>query len=202
VGVGAVPRPGYVPAVSDAEPHRLRVLVADERQKYLEPVSSAVRDLGHEVIAHEVSIARVGRATMEHRPDIAIVALHEDTLHALELVSEIVDEAICPVIALADAADRDFVAEAANRGVFAYIDSTEETELQGAIDVALQRYREWRRLLEAFDRRARIERAKGILMERHSLRDREAFERLRTVARSSRRPLIDVVDELLSTEGS
>src|SRR4051794_18609855 len=184
------------------EPHHLKVLVADERQTYLEPVSAAVRELGHEVIAHEVSIAKVGRATLEHRPDIAIVALHEDTDHALDLISEIVDEAVCPVIALADDASRAFVANAATRGVFAYIDSTEESELQGAIDVALQRYRQFRKLLQAFDRRARIERAKGILMERHALGDREAFERLRAQARSSRRPLIDVVDDLPAADGS
>ena len=182
--------------MGDDEPHHLKVLVADERQKYLEPVSDAVRDLGHEVIAHEVSIAKVGAATLEHRPDIAIVALHEDTEHALELIGEIVDEAICPVIALADDASRDFVHAAAERGVFAYIDSTNETELQGAIDVALQRHRQFARLLHAFERRARIERAKGVLMERHDLDDRAAFERMRSEARGARRPLIDVVDEL------
>jgi AmiR/NasT family two-component response regulator len=180
------------------EPRNLRVLVADERDKYLEPVSEAVRDLGHEVIAHEVEISKVGAATLEHRPDLAIVALHEDTNHALELITEIADEAACPVIALADDASRDFVAEAARRGVFAYLDSTNETELQGGIDVALQRYEEHRKLLEAFDRRAKIERAKGILMERHGLGDREAFERIRSEARSGRRPLIEVVDEMLS----
>jgi AmiR/NasT family two-component response regulator len=183
--------------MADAEPHHLKVLVADERQKYLEPVMAAVSDLGHDVIAHEVSIAKVGRATIEHRPDIAIVALHEDTDHALELISEIVDEAVCPVIALADDASREFVAAAAERGVFAYIDSTNETELQGAIDVALQRHRQFSKLLNAFARRARIERAKGVLMERHALDDRAAFERIRGQAREERRPLIDVVDELL-----
>jgi AmiR/NasT family two-component response regulator len=184
--------------MAEDEPRHLKVLVADERQKYLEPVSAAVRDLGHEVIAHEVAIAKVGRATVEHRPDIAIVALHEDTHHALELISEIVDEAVCPVVALADDASRDFVADAASRGVFAYIDSTDETELQGAIDVALQRYHQFSDLLHAFERRARIERAKGILMERHALGDQEAFERIRRAARSDRRRLIDVVDELLA----
>jgi response regulator NasT len=183
--------------MGDAESHHLRVLVADERQKYLEPVGAAVSDLGHEVIAHEVSIAKVGAATHEHRPDVAIVALHEDTAHALELVSEIVDEAVCPVIVLADDASREFVAEAAGRGVFAYIDSTAETELQAAIDVALQRHREYRRLLDAFGRRARIERAKGVLMERHDIDDREAFERIRSEARRTRRPLIEVVDAML-----
>jgi AmiR/NasT family two-component response regulator len=188
--------------MADDEPHHLKVLVADERQKYLEPISAAVRDLGHEVIAHEVSIAKVGPATEEHRPDIAIVALHEDTEHALELISEIVDEAVCPVIALADDASREFVAAAADRGVFAYIDSTKETELQGAIDVALQRHKQFSKLLSAFDRRARIERAKGVLMERHALSDRDAFERIRSQARETRRPLIEVVDELLDGSAS
>jgi len=187
-------------AMGDDEPRHLKVLVADERRKYLEPVSAAVDDLGHDVIAHEVSIATVGAATLEHRPDIAIVALHEDTEHALELISEIVDEAVCPVITLADDASRDFVAAAASRGVFAYIDSTNETELQGAIDVALQRYHQFSELLRAFERRARIERAKGILMERHALGDREAFERIRQTARDARRPIMDVVDEVLASD--
>ena len=187
-------------AMGDDEPRHLKVLVADERRKYLEPVSAAVDDLGHDVIAHEVSIATVGAATLEHRPDIAIVALHEDTEHALELISEIVDEAVCPVITLADDASRDFVAAAASRGVFAYIDSTNETEIQGAIDVALQRYHQFSELLRAFERRARIERAKGILMERHALGDREAFERIRQTARDARRPIMDVVDEVLASD--
>ena len=187
-------------AMGDDELRHLKVLVADERRKYLEPVSAAVRDLGHDVIAHEVSIATVGAATVEHRPDIAIVALHEDTEHALELISEIVDEAVCPVITLADDASRDFVAAAASRGVFAYIDSTNETEIQGAIDVALQRYHQFSELLRAFERRARIERAKGILMERHALGDREAFERIRQTARDARRPIMDVVDEVLASD--
>ena len=186
--------------MADGEHRRLKVLVADERQTYLEPVTAAVEDLGHEVIAHEVSIAKVGAATVEHRPDIAIVALHEDTAHALELISGIVDEAVCPVIALADDASRDFVAAAAERGVFAYIDSTNETEIQGAIDVALQRYHQFSDLLNAFERRARIERATGVLMERHGLGDREAFEQIRRTARDARRPLIDVVDEMLAAD--
>jgi AmiR/NasT family two-component response regulator len=178
--------------MADDEPRHLKVLVADERRKYLEPVSAAVRDLGHEVIAHEVSIATVGAATLEHRPDIAIVALHEDTEHALELISEIVDEAVCPVIALADDASRDFVAAAASRGVFAYIDSTNETELQGAIDVALQRHHQFSELLRAFERRARIERAKGILMERHGVDEDAAFALLRRHSERRGMKLADV----------
>ena len=186
--------------MAEGEPHNLRVLVADEREQYLEPVSAAVTELGHEVIGHEIEIDRVGKTTVERRPDVAIVALHEDDDHALDLITEIVHGSTCPVMALVRGARRDFVAEAARRGIFAYLDSTSETELQGAIDVAFQRFQEYRKLLNAFKDRARIERAKGILMERHEISDQQAFDRMRDEARSSRRRLLEVVDEVLASE--
>jgi len=49
----------------------------------------------------------------------------------------------------------------------------------------------------AFEHRNRIERAKGMLMLQEGIDDAAAFERLRTAARSLRRPLIEVVDEVL-----
>jgi GAF domain-containing protein len=52
-------------------------------------------------------------------------------------------------------------------------------------------------LQTAFAHRTRIERAKGMLMLREGIDDAAAFERLRSAARSSRRPLIEVVDEVL-----
>jgi AmiR/NasT family two-component response regulator len=184
---------------ASAEPHELKVLVADETERHLEPLQRAVELLGHEVVCHALEAAQVSSATHEHRPDIAIVVFHEDTAHALDLIAEIVHESACPVMVVMEDADREFVAAAAERGVFAHLDSTDENELQGAIDVAMQRYRQFRRLQEAFERRARIERAKGLLMERHGIGERDAFEHLRGEARSSRRRLIDVVDELLSS---
>ena len=71
--------------------------------------------------------------------------------------------------------------------------------MQSAIEVALRRHAEIERLEAKVDqlegalaRRAVIERAKGILMERHGVDDRTAFERLRTHARTERRRVVDV----------
>lgn len=177
----------------------LRVLIADERNKYLEPLATAIDQCGHEVIARELDTTGVGRATVEHNPDIAIVALHEDTEHALDLITHITDESACPVVALVEHARPEFVTEAAARGIFAYLDSAEEEELRGGIEVAIQRFREYKGLQRAFARRARIERAKGVLMERHGLDEQDAFERLRSDARNSRRRLIEIVDEVLAS---
>ena len=175
----------------------LRVLVADESKAALEPVGRALNELGHEVIALAVELGETARATHEHRPDLAIVALHEDRDHALELITGIVDEATCPVCLLAADPSRDFLSAAARAGIFAHLDSTDQTELAGGIDIAVERYRQFRDLLQAFDRRARIERAKGLLMERHGIGEEEAFERLRRHARDTRRPIMGVVEDVL-----
>ena len=52
-------------------------------------------------------------------------------------------------------------------------------------------------LQTALERRSVIERAKGILMERHGVDDRGAFELLRDHARSSSRRVVDVSQAVL-----
>ena len=55
------------------------------------------------------------------RPDVALVGLGTDSDHALGLISAIVREAFCPVIALIPVYDAPWIEEAARRGIFAYI---------------------------------------------------------------------------------
>jgi AmiR/NasT family two-component response regulator len=53
-------------------------------------------------------------------------------------------------------------------------------------------------LQAALEHRGLIERAKGILMARDDIDAATAFERLRSAARSSRRPLTDVVRDVIA----
>ena len=183
-----------------AETEHLRVLIANQRKDRLAVVAAVVVGLGHEVIAREIDVEDVGPVTARERPDVALVGLGDSSAHALALIDRIVREASCPVIVLLHARDPEFVKEASRRGVFAHISDTDTGEWQSSIDIVLQRFAEFHALQGAFGRRALIERAKGILMERHALGDREAFERIRRTARDARRPLIDVVDEMLATD--
>jgi AmiR/NasT family two-component response regulator len=56
----------------------------------------------------------------------------------------------------------------------------------------LRRFAEFHDLEGAFGRRALTEHAKGILMERHSIDDKAAFEMLRERSRIDNRKLIDL----------
>jgi AmiR/NasT family two-component response regulator len=170
----------------------LRILIANERKDRLELVVPIVVALGHEVIAREVDVEDVGAVTARERPDVALVGLGSSSEHALGLIDKIVREAACPVIALLHSPDPEFVREASKRGVFAQISDTDIDDWQSSIDIVLRRFAEYHDLEGAFGRRALTERAKGILMERHSIDEDTAFEMLRERSRIDNRKLIDL----------
>jgi AmiR/NasT family two-component response regulator len=179
--------------VSESPEHQhLRVLIANQRSDRLDHVTSVVVSLGHEVVARSLEVGEVATVTGREHPDVALVGLGDSSQHALDLIGEIVRQAACPVITLLETDDHAFVNEAAKRGVFAYITDTNPSQLQDSIEIVLRRFAEFQNLEGAFGRRAVIERAKGILMERHTTSEERAFEMLRTHARSGNRRLVDI----------
>ena len=173
------------------------MLIANERKDRLALVAPIVAALGHEVIAREIDVEDVGAVTARERPDVALVGLGASSDHALGLIERIVREAACPVIALLHAPDADFVREASKRGVFAYVTDADTEDWQSSIDIVLRRFAEYHDLEGAFGRRAITERAKGILMERHSVNDATAFEMLRHQSRDANRKLFDVASAVV-----
>jgi AmiR/NasT family two-component response regulator len=178
--------------MSHRETEHLRVLIANERRDRLAHVAPMVANLGHEVIAREIDVADVGVVTAREQPDVALVGLGKSSEHALALIDKIVQEAACPVILLIHAPDPAFVKEASKRGIFAYITDAEVEDWQSAIDIVLRRFTEYHDLEGAFGRRAVTERAKGILMERHSIDGAEAFEMMRDQSRRGNTKLAEV----------
>ncbi len=177
----------------------LRVLIADEDKEALEHLGAVLEGLGHEVTPYVVSVADAIELISTEDPDLAIVVVHKDDDHALALIQETVEYASGPVIAQTRDGDVEFVARAAERGISAWIESTSPEVVQGAIEVALRRYEEAAalqvkvdQLESALERRAAIERAKGILMERHGIDERAAFELMRDHARAQSRRVVDV----------
>jgi AmiR/NasT family two-component response regulator len=192
------------PSVGTLRETSLRVLIADENRAALRNLHEVLERLGHEVTPHAVSVREAAELIAAEDPQVAIVVFHRDDEHALALIGEAVEFASGPVIAQVPDAEIDFLSRAAERGISAYVESTEPEAIQGAIEVAVRRYREASRLSEkveqlegALQRRTVIERAKGILMERHSVTEREAFDLLRDQARSTGRRVVEVARSVL-----
>ena len=187
------------PGAALADRVSLRVLIANERKDRLERIAEIVTGLGHEVISSELEVAEVAAATDREDPDLAFVGLGISGIHALDMISEIVKEASCPVIALLEAEDPSWVNEAAKRGIFAYVVDVDPAEMQSAIDITIRRYTEYTNLEGAFERRAVIERAKGIMMARQAIDERRAFQLLRAQSQQTGRKLFQVAESVVES---
>jgi AmiR/NasT family two-component response regulator len=183
----------------DGDLRGMKVLLADQDEGALRIAAALVRDLGHEVAELAVGVQEAAEVIARDDPDLSIVVVYEDDDYALGLIEEIAEYARGPVIAMVEKEDPEFVSAAAKRGIYAYAREGMADSIQSAIEVAVRRQAEQRELAEqverletALERRALIERAKGILMERHNIGEREAFDRLRNHARSRNRTVVDV----------
>jgi response regulator NasT len=172
-------------------------LIANERKERLALIAPIVTALGHQVVAQETEVQDVGPVTARELPDVALVGVGESSEHALELIDKIVREATCPVIVLLHKPDPEFVTEASKRGVFAHISDDGVDDWQGSIEIVLRRFAEYQALEGAFGRRALIERAKGILMERHAIEEVVAFEMLREQSRATNRKMIELAETVV-----
>jgi len=177
----------------------LRILTADEDESTLRATDEILEALGHTVTGHATSAAKAAELIVREDPDLSIVVVDHDDEHALDLIEEMREYARGPIIALVGGHERGFVSSAVERGIEAFARLSFLDEVEGAIELALRRHAETARLSEqveqlesALERRGTIERAKGILMERHGADERAAFELLREQARRSNKRVIEL----------
>lgn len=153
---------------------------------------AALESLGHAVVVKEAASQEPSVAVADERPDVVLVAVSEDVEEALSTIDEIVARSASPVVAVGTPAAPAIADAIAAHGVFGYAGAADPDQLLAAIEVARHRFAEYRKLQAAFDHRATVEQAKGILMERHAIGERAAFEMLRAQARRTNRKLVDV----------
>lgn len=191
-------------APSENDHAQLKVLLADEDAHALARTAALVLGLGHQPTELAVRVDEIADAIARDEPDVSLVVVHKEEQHALDLIEEIAAFAAGPVVAVLTEEDPDFVRRAAERGIHAYARQETPKSMQSAIEIALRRWEERRALRDdlqrarsAMERRSVIERAKGILMERHGISEPQAFERLREHARGRNRTVVDVAASVL-----
>jgi response regulator NasT len=185
----------------------MRILIAEDETIIRLDLRDLLERAGFVVCAE----ARDGEEAVElartEQPDLAIMDVRMPRLDGIEAARRILDERPIPIVMLTAYGQTDVVARAVEAGVFGYlVKPFQEHDLLPAIETARARHEELaalreevESLAEALAARKAIERAKGLLMAKESLTEKEAFDRLRRASQVSGRPLRVVADAVVAT---
>lgn len=185
-----------------------RILIAEDNDLVSLTLEEQLKGLGYDVIG----IARNGAEaiTLANRlkPDLIMMDIRMPEMEGTEAAARIRDQMPVPIIMLTAYADKDTVRKAEAAGALAYlVKPVNETELPPAINIALARFKEIQSLRsqvneleDSLEARKLIERAKGILMQRLGLNERDAYERLRQRARDKRAKMKDIAQAIIEAE--
>ena len=184
-----------------------RIIIADDESLIRLDLREMLISLNYDVIA-EVGDGRAAvDLAKKLRPDLVIMDIKMPEVDGIAAAEELTREKIAPVVLLTAYSDQALVARAREAGVVGYIVKPfRETELMPVIEVAMARFDEFTSLeqelgdlKEALESRKVVERAKGVLMEVHCLRESEAFHRIRRTSMDSRKSMKEVAEAILLT---
>jgi response regulator NasT len=185
----------------------MRILIAEDETIIRLDLRDLLERAGHEVIAEARDGEEAVALARTHDPELAVLDVRMPKHDGIEAARRILDERPIPIVMLTAYGHEELVARAVEAGVFGYLDKRfRAQDLVPALETARARHEELaavrgevESLNEALAARKAIERAKGLLMEKESLSEQDAFARLRKASQVSGRPLRVIAEAVIAT---
>jgi len=188
----------------DTDSKEMRLLLVDDDRLGLAALARGLRDAAYAVVA-----ADSGETALEYagttRFDLAVVDIRMPGMSGIETARRLRESHSLHSVFLTSYGEKELVEEAIRDGGLSYvIKPIDAQRLVPSLETALARARDLNALLDV---KAQLERALssgrctsmviGMLMERHGVSERAAFETLRAHARRERRKLEDMCREFV-----
>ena len=183
-----------------------RVVIAEDEAIIRLDLKETLQEEGYEVVGETGRGDEAVELVREHEPDIAILDIKMPGLDGLAAAREIAGERRAAVLILTAFSQRDLIEQARDAGALAYlVKPFEKNELIPAVEVALGRFNEMKALAaqtasleEQLETRKVVERAKGILMDKHGMAEAEAFSFIQKRAMGERITMRVVAERVIA----
>jgi response regulator NasT len=184
---------------------QVRVLIADDEPIIRLDLRQMLESLGYEVVGEAGDGKAAVELAREHKPDVCILDVKMPIMDGIEAVDIITDENIAPTILLTAYSDKELIDRARAAGVFAYlVKPFKPSDLAPSIEIARARFeqnillnKEVTNLSQRLEARKAIDRAKGILMDSHSLGEAEAYRRIQVQSMNLRKTMQEVAEAII-----
>jgi len=175
----------------------VRVVIAEDEAVIRLDLKEILEEEGYEVVGETGRGDEAVELVRQHGPDLAILDIRMPGMDGLAAAREIAGERRAAVLILTAFSQRNLIEEARDAGALAYLVKPFQTsELIPAIEVALGRFHELqtlenenRSLEDQLETRRVVDRAKGMLMDVHSLREGDAFRFIQQTAMRERQTM-------------
>lgn len=183
-----------------------RILIADDDPLARLDLRELLTAMGHTIDGEASDGEMALEMARDLRPDLVILDIRMPGLDGLEVARRLADEQIAPALILSAYTDEEYLARVRESGCLSYlVKPFRPTDLGLAIIMSvslgnrLSAMRdELERLQESLASRKVIERAKGLLMESHGLREQDAFRAIQQESMDSRRSMREVSEVIIA----
>ena len=183
-----------------------RVLIAEDEAIIRLDLRETLEEEGYEIVAETGRGDEAVELARSMGPDLAILDIKMPGMDGLEAARLITDERLCGVLVLMAFSQRDFIEQARDAGALAYlVKPFQKSDLVPAIELAIARFRELSALAdevkgleEQLETRKVVDRAKGILMDRHGLSEQDAFSFIQKRAMSERTKMKTIAERVVA----
>ncbi len=183
-----------------------RVVIAEDEAIIRLDLRETLEEEGYEVVGETGRGDEVVDLVRAAAPDVVIVDIKMPGADGLTAAKAISEEHLAAVLVLTAFSQRDLIERARDAGALAYlVKPFQRAELVPAIEVALGRFIELRALheqsadlTERLEARKAVDRAKGLLMDRHGLSEQESFQFVQRHAMASRQTMRAVADAVVA----
>jgi response regulator NasT len=185
-----------------------RVVIAEDEAIIRLDLKETLEEEGYEVVGETGRGDEAVRLVRELEPDLAILDIKMPGQDGLAAAREISDERRAAVLILTAFSQRDLIEQARDAGALAYlVKPFQRSELIPAVEVALGRFKQMQALYDEkqtledqLETRKVVDRAKGMLMDGHSLSEAEAFSWIQRRAMAERVTMRVVAERVVAGE--
>ena len=181
------------------------ILICDDEPFIRQNLKNMLVDLGFDEILECGDGAKAVEMALGSFPDMAILDVAMPGMDGITAATEIRKKLKIPIMLLTSACDSATVKRASASGIAAFLTKPlRQQDLLPAIEIALQHVEEIENLKEKVDdlreliaNRKIIEKAKGMLMEKNSVPESEAYRIMQKTAMDKRKTLLQVAAGIL-----
>ena len=182
-----------------------RIVLVARDATWRNNIKSILNRSGYYVVGEAGDGLTALKMIRSRQPELVIMEPLLPGMDGLEVARIVHEDKLAPVVLIATTSQAELVDKAKRANVFAFLVSPiEETTLVPTIELTITKYKELVKLeaqvaelKETLETRKIVERAKGILMEKHGLNEPEAFNRMRKQSMNKRVSMRVIADAII-----